>query len=97
MANIQAKRLPTKQRKTINGADSGKSGARRMRGQPQAAAPRLILSPSRDIPFEMLRLSQSNVRRIKADVSIEELAANCATWAGRLCAVDEDGIGTAIM
>ena len=38
----------------------------------------LTLSASRDIPFNKLVLSQSNVRRIKAGVSIEELA----DWAG---------------
>ncbi len=43
-----------------------------------SATPRLALSPSRDIPFNKLRLSQSNVRRIKADVSIEELAEDIA-------------------
>lgn len=35
---------------------------------------KLSLSPSRDIPFDQLELSQSNVRRIKAGVSIGELA-----------------------
>jgi ParB family chromosome partitioning protein len=35
---------------------------------------KIILSASRDIPFNKLILSQSNVRRIKAGVSIEELA-----------------------
>lgn len=40
--------------------------------------PKLSLSPSRDIPLDKLRLSQSNVRRIKADVSIEELAEDIA-------------------
>jgi len=35
---------------------------------------KLSLSPSRDIPFDLLELSQSNVRRIKAGVSIGELA-----------------------
>jgi ParB family chromosome partitioning protein len=43
-----------------------------------SATPRLTLSPSRDIPFNKLRLSQANVRRIKADVSIEELAEDIA-------------------
>jgi ParB family chromosome partitioning protein len=43
-----------------------------------SATPRLTLSPSRDIPFNKLRLSQSNVRRIKADVSIGELAEDIA-------------------
>ena len=35
---------------------------------------KITLSPSRDIPFDKLVLSQSNVRRIKAGVSVEELA-----------------------
>jgi ParB family chromosome partitioning protein len=38
------------------------------------AAQKLVLSSSRDIPFNKLILSQSNVRRIQAGVSIEELA-----------------------
>ena len=38
------------------------------------AAKKITLSPSRDIPFNKLVLSQSNVRRVKAGVSIEELA-----------------------
>ena len=40
------------------------------------AAKKITLSPSRDIPFNKLVLSQSNVRRVKAGVSIEELAEN---------------------
>ena len=36
------------------------------------------LSASRDIPFNKLVLSQANVRRIKAGVSIEELAEDIA-------------------
>ncbi len=44
-----------------------------------AKAPRKItLSPSRDIPFDRLVLSQANVRRIKAGVSIGELAEDIA-------------------
>ena len=39
---------------------------------------KITLSCSRDIPFDKLRLSQSNVRRIKAGVSIEELAEDIA-------------------
>ena len=35
---------------------------------------KIALSQSRDVPFNRLVLSQSNVRRIKAGVSIEELA-----------------------
>ena len=39
---------------------------------------KLTLSPSRDIPFNKLVLSQSNVRRIKAGVSVEELSEDIA-------------------
>jgi ParB family chromosome partitioning protein len=42
------------------------------------AARKITLSPSRDIPFTKLVLSQSNVRRIKVGVSIEELAEDIA-------------------
>jgi len=42
------------------------------------AVQKIRLSASRDIPFNQLILSQSNVRRIKAGVSIEELAADIA-------------------
>ena len=38
----------------------------------------ITLSPSRDIPFEKLMLSQSNVRKIKAGISVEELAEDIA-------------------
>ncbi len=40
--------------------------------------PKIALSESRDIPFNRLVLSQSNVRRVKAGVSIEELAEDIA-------------------
>ncbi len=39
---------------------------------------KITLSPSRDIPFDQLVLSQSNVRRVKAGVSIPELAEDIA-------------------
>lgn len=39
---------------------------------------KITLSSSRDIPFNKLVLAQSNVRRIKAGVSIEDLAASIA-------------------
>lgn len=42
------------------------------------AVQKITLSPSRDIPFNKLVLSQANVRRVKADVSIEELAEDIA-------------------
>ncbi|QEO18133.1 ParB/RepB/Spo0J family partition protein [Acetobacter vaccinii] len=38
------------------------------------AIPKISLSSSRDIPFNRLVLSQSNVRRVKSGLSIEELA-----------------------
>ncbi|WP_421871930.1 ParB/RepB/Spo0J family partition protein [Nitratireductor rhodophyticola] len=40
--------------------------------------PTITLSLSRDIPFNQLVLSQSNVRRIKAGISVEELAEDIA-------------------
>ena len=42
------------------------------------AVEKIMLSPSRDIPFNKLVLSQSNVRRVKAGVSIEQLAESIA-------------------
>ena len=39
---------------------------------------KITLSASRDIPFDKLVLSQANVRRIKAGISIEELAEDIA-------------------
>jgi ParB family chromosome partitioning protein len=39
---------------------------------------KIALSASRDIPFNQLVLSQSNVRRVKAGVSIDALAADIA-------------------
>ena|GEM_PF-3659395 len=38
----------------------------------------VTLSPSRDILFDKLMLSQSNVWRIKAGLSVEELAEDIA-------------------
>ena len=40
--------------------------------------PKIALSVSRDIPFDKLVLSQSNVRRVRAGVAIEELAEDIA-------------------
>lgn len=39
-----------------------------------SSVPKLRLSSSRDIPFDKLVLSQSNVRRVKCGISIGELA-----------------------
>jgi ParB family chromosome partitioning protein len=43
-----------------------------------SAIAKIKLSPSRDIPFNRLVLSQSNVRRVKTGVSIEQLAESIA-------------------
>lgn len=43
-----------------------------------SAVSKIKLSPSRDIPFNKLVLSQSNVRSVKAGVSIEQLAESIA-------------------
>jgi ParB family chromosome partitioning protein len=42
------------------------------------ATAKIMLSASRDIPFNKPVLSQSNVRRVKAGISIEELAEDIA-------------------
>src|SRR3546814_1771939 len=42
------------------------------------AAPKIVLSGARDIPLDLIDLSQSNVRRVKAGVSIEALADDIA-------------------
>ncbi|AZO19002.1 ParB/RepB/Spo0J family partition protein [Mesorhizobium sp. M2A.F.Ca.ET.043.05.1.1] len=42
------------------------------------AVQKITLSPSRDIPFNRLVLAQTNVRRIKAGVSIEDLTGSIA-------------------
>lgn len=41
-------------------------------------AGKISLSPSRDIPFNKLVLSQSNIRQVKAGLSIEQLAESIA-------------------
>src|SRR6478752_90289 len=43
-----------------------------------ASVQKIKLSPSRDIPFNKLVLSQSNVRRVKAGISIGQLAESIA-------------------
>jgi ParB family chromosome partitioning protein len=42
------------------------------------AAKKIVLSSSRDIPFNKLVLGQANVRRVKAGISIEDLAEDIA-------------------
>jgi hypothetical protein len=50
------------------------------------ATRKVTLNASRDIPFNKLLLSQSNVRRVKAGISIDELAEDIALVVGRLAA-----------
>jgi ParB family chromosome partitioning protein len=54
------------------------SGAHRGEDLMTKAVQKITLSPSQDISFDKLVLSQSNVRRNKADVSVEELAEDIA-------------------
>ena len=49
------------------------SAARRGESYMASAVQKIKFSPSRDIPFNKLVLSQANVRRVKAGVSIEQL------------------------
>ena len=64
-----------------------------------ASVQKITLSPSRDIPFNRLLLSQANVRRVKAGVSIEELAEDIARRSmlhglSVRAVVDADGVET---
>ena len=43
-----------------------------------ASVQKITLSASRDIPFNKLVLSQANVRRVKAGISVEDLAEDIA-------------------
>lgn len=60
----------------VGGGES--PAARRGKSDMASAVQKIKLSPSRDIPFNKLVLSQSNVRRVKAGVSIEQLAESIA-------------------
>ncbi|VIO70539.1 hypothetical protein CI1B_31930 [Bradyrhizobium ivorense] len=57
--------------------ESEAPGTRR-REAPMTKVDKITLSPSRDIPFNKLVLSQSNMRRVKAGISIEQLAESIA-------------------
>ena len=64
---------------TVTGLEAEREILAARRGVRKMVAPKKIaLSPSRDIPFNKLALSQANVRHIKAGVSIEELAEDIA-------------------
>ena len=64
----------------VTGIEIGRvaSSARRGEEQMTKTVQKITLYPSRDIPFDTLVLSQSNVRRIKAGRSVEELAEDIA-------------------
>lgn len=53
------------------------------------AVQKITLPPSRDIPFNKLVLSQSNVRHVKAGISIEQLAESIAQ---RFVPTDASGV-----
>ena len=64
---------------SVTGRRSRESLSAARRGESDMTSVQKIkLSPSRDIPFNKLVLSQSNVRRVKAGVSIEQLAESIA-------------------
>ena len=66
-------------RDVVEGWERGSRPARPGASRPwQASSRRSLLSASRDIPFNKLLLSGCNVRRIKAGVSIEQLADDIA-------------------
>ena len=60
----------------VTGSEIGKVASDACRGEylMTKAVQKITLSPSRDIPFEKMMLRQSNVRRIKAGVSVEDIA-----------------------
>src|SRR5438034_6101682 len=63
----------------VTGRRSRESLSAARRGESDMASVQKIkLSPSRDIPFNKLVLAQSNVRRTKAGISIEDLAEDIA-------------------
>jgi hypothetical protein len=64
----------------VPGSEIGKVASDACRGEylMTKAVQKITLSPSRDIPFEKMMLKQSNERRIKAGVSVEDLAEDIA-------------------
>jgi ParB family chromosome partitioning protein len=64
----------------MTGNEIGRVASANRRGEDLMAKPaqKVTLSPSRDIPFDKLVLSQSYVRRTKASISVEELAEDIA-------------------
>ncbi len=59
-------------------AERGSFGTCRGETEMAIAVQKITLSPSRDIPFSKLRLSQANVRQVQAGVSIDDLAEDIA-------------------
>ena len=64
----------------VTGSEIGKVASDACRGEylMTKAVQKITLSPSRDIPFEKMMLRQSNERRIKAGMSVEDLAEDIA-------------------
>src|SRR6202140_1304340 len=85
----------------VTGLEAEREAVGRPVRRPEMASanPKIILSRSQDIPFNKLVLSQANVRRVKAGISIEELAEDIArrTLLQGLSVrpvLDADGAGT---
>src|SRR3954452_4383374 len=70
----------TERKRTRKTSVDGLKGKREARCPPVAEnlMTKIVLSASRNIPLNKLVLSQANVRRIKAGVSVEELAEDIA-------------------
>lgn len=64
----------------VTGREIGRVASDACRGEylMTKAVQKITLSPSQDIPFEKMMLRQSTVRRIKDDVSVEDLAEDIA-------------------
>src|SRR4051794_9605639 len=85
-ARQRPQRLPSVGLRADGKEEEAGDFGRRAEGQERGSSPpvaenlmtKIGLSASRDIPPNMLVLSQANVRRIKAGVSVEELAEDIA-------------------
>ena len=71
---------PSESKRAALRSVNGLEAEREAFGRPfrRKAVQKIKLSLSRDIPFNKLVLAQSNVRRIKAGISIEDLAEDIA-------------------
>jgi hypothetical protein len=81
---IAVSRRPRERKRAARGATTGwrprgrLSAARRGATEMAKTAKKIVFSRSRDIPFNKLVLSASNVRRIRPEYNVEELAEDIA-------------------